>query len=137
MAKTVKRVCPVCGSTRIGWGNVNILNALRPYGKLYGGGSALVAYVCSECGHVLEWRALHPEKFDPEANHQDQVIARNQSRLSRKARSAAQREEMEAALEQSDELAAAAKESGAAEAADVGPEQLPGAAPALKKKKKK
>ena len=134
MAKTVKRVCPVCGSTRIGWGNVNILNALRPYGKLYGGGSALVAYVCSECGHIVEWRALHPEKFDPDANHQDQVIAKNQSRLSRKARSAAQREEMESALAKADDIAAEAQE---AEAADVGPEQLPGAAPAMKKKKKK
>ncbi|NLK00980.1 MAG: transcription initiation factor TFIIIB [Clostridia bacterium] len=55
--------CPDCGSSKIGKGKLEGYATLRPLGKIFTTGSAIIVDVCTECGTIIKMRAEKPEKF--------------------------------------------------------------------------
>lgn len=55
--------CPKCSSTSIGKGKLSGYASMAPLGKLFSLGSAIIADICTNCGHILSMKVSNPEKF--------------------------------------------------------------------------
>ena len=63
------KVCPKCNSTELGEGILSEEQSLRPKGKIFTMGSPIIATVCTRCGHIVEMKVKHPQKFiNPKKN---------------------------------------------------------------------
>lgn len=58
-----EKLCPVCGSNKIGLGRHTAQGAMYPIGKIFASGSEVIAEICTDCGHILSMKVKHPEKF--------------------------------------------------------------------------
>ena len=57
------KVCPKCNSTELGEGVLSGYAAMMPKGKILTSGSAILATVCTKCGHIIEMKVKDPQKF--------------------------------------------------------------------------
>lgn len=55
--------CPKCGSRYIEQGILSGYAAMRPDHKRLSFGSAIIAYVCTDCGEILSMKVEKPEQF--------------------------------------------------------------------------
>jgi predicted RNA-binding Zn-ribbon protein involved in translation (DUF1610 family) len=60
---TTNTKCPDCGNTEIGKGKLSGYAVLRPMGKFFSTGSAIIADVCTNCGAIIKMTVEQPEKF--------------------------------------------------------------------------
>lgn len=58
-----EKECPKCGCKEMGKGKLSGYAMMSPVGKIFSMGSEIIAEICTECGHILEMKVKHPEKF--------------------------------------------------------------------------
>lgn len=57
-------VCPKCGCREIGQGKQVGSARMMPADALaWSFGSNIIAYICTECGYIIEMRVEKPQKF--------------------------------------------------------------------------
>ncbi len=55
--------CPECGCEDIGEGILKDYTRLLPKDKIFSGGSFIIAYVCTNCGYIIKFKAERPHIF--------------------------------------------------------------------------
>lgn len=58
-----EKLCPICGSNKIGLGKHTAQGRMYPIDKVFSSGSEVIAEICTECGHILSMKVKQPEKF--------------------------------------------------------------------------
>ncbi|MTI49317.1 transcription initiation factor TFIIIB [Sporosalibacterium faouarense] len=55
--------CPECGCKEISKGKLSGYASMMPAYKTLSMGSAIIADICTNCGHILSMKVTRPEKF--------------------------------------------------------------------------